>query len=217
MALKLPPKLPKLLEKVIRFGALQWKDGKLLLHGIPVFIALASTIILQQKILDNVCGKSMTCSIMYSLAKLQAKQGTAVMMERFGYAHKIEDKKKIFEFNMGQSDVLGSGKLIGIKLDFNKQIFIIKSKSTFAEEYKRTFGLETHPVDYFLRGSLAGGLEPLVNKKMLCIETKCVAQGNPYCIFVIKPIEKWDKKTLKKENIKDVDFKKLGANLPGLY
>ena len=211
-----PP--PTLLEKVMRFRAIQHKDGKVLLHGIPVLLALFSSNAYQQRLLEHLYGKKAACEVIYGIGKFQAGQGTKIINKRFGYADKIKDIKKIMEFNLNQTEVVGAGKLKWIKVDFDNQIFIVKGDSTFAREYKKLFGLTSYPVDYFLGGCIAGGLEVVLNKKMFCDEIKCIAQGDPTCIFIIRPVEKWDKKILKKRFIEDIpSLKELGAKLPCLY
>jgi predicted hydrocarbon binding protein len=211
-----PP--PKLLERLMRFRALQHKEGKLLLHGIPVFLSLYDVNVYQQKLLEYLYGRKKACSILYNIGGFQTKRGIAIVNERFGFTNKVKEKKAVLEFNTQQSEIIGAGKFKWVKIDFDNQIFIIKGKSTFAEEYRKLFGFGIHPIDYYARGSIAAAVEILTNEKMFCIETKCIAQGNPYCLFVIKPIENWDKKILKKEKIMDVpDLKKLGAKPSSLY
>jgi hypothetical protein len=218
MTLKLPPKVPKLLEKVIRFRALQWKDGKLFLFNVPGVLSQVYVIAYQQRLLENQVGIKRASNILYNGGKFQARQGAKLFNKRFGYAHTFIDKKKLLYFNLEQSSLTGFGGLKWIRLDFDKNIFIMTGKSALAEEYLRFFGLQKNSVDHWIRGCAAAMIGEVVtkDKKMLCIETKCLAKGNPYCEFIIKPIENWDKKDplVKAQLTEDLqDIKKLGAKM----
>ncbi|RLF10226.1 MAG: hypothetical protein DRJ98_06565 [Thermoprotei archaeon] len=46
------------------------------------------------------------------------------------------------------------------------------------------------PNSEFFRGILSGGLSVIFDKVLLAVETKCIAKGDPYCEFVVKPAEK---------------------------
>jgi len=219
MSFKPPPKLPGLLEKVIRFKALQHKQGKVLLHGIPVLLTLYFICIYLQKLLEKLYGKIPAASILHHLGYTQAKQGIKLINKRFGYAITITDKRKLLEFHEGQAEIIGLGRFKISKFDFDKNIFILRGTSTLACEYLKFFGLQKYPVDHFLRGGLVAAIESLTNKKMFCYESKCIAKGNPFCEFVIRPIKAWNKKELKEQKIKELpDMEKLGAKcLHGLF
>jgi len=49
-------------------------------------------------------------------------------------------------------------------------------------------GKKNRPNCHFVRGHLAGLFSKFFNRKMFAIETKCIAKGDPYCEFVVKPI-----------------------------
>ncbi|MCS7365013.1 MAG: hypothetical protein NDF54_06205 [archaeon GB-1867-035] len=43
------------------------------------------------------------------------------------------------------------------------------------------------PASHFIRGTMAGWFSAFFNKEVIAIETKCIAKGDPYCQFIIKP------------------------------
>ena len=49
------------------------------------------------------------------------------------------------------------------------------------------------PVCHFVRGIFAGAATILMDRKMGCLETKCVAKGDPYCEFEVITPENWKK------------------------
>jgi len=47
-------------------------------------------------------------------------------------------------------------------------------------------GMKKEPCSYFFKGYLTGILKNLFNKEVKVIEEKCVAKGDPYCLFITK-------------------------------
>lgn len=217
MSVNLPSPI---MQKVARFKSLQHKDGKFLIWGNPAFIDPVYIQLYYHKLVESHTGFEHSNRVRYYTAKFQSMIGMKIINERFGYAKTLGDKKKILNFNMGQSEVLGLGKFEVAKQDFNNNVFIIRSKvSPFADEYKRFFGVQKNPVDYWISGCLAGIIESLIKKQVLCLETSCVASGNTFCEFMIKPEDQWDKKsTLFKTHSfltgKEPSLNDLGAKIP---
>jgi predicted hydrocarbon binding protein len=86
-----------------------------------------------------------------------------------------------------------------IKYDEKQKEAIITVKdSTFAKSY----GPSTHPVDNIIAGFAAAKMVAEYNdKKIDCVETKCIGKGNEICEFVIghtKMIEKLREKVWNK-------------------
>jgi hypothetical protein len=63
--------------------------------------------------------------------------------------------------------------------------------SFFAEQYVRLFGRATEPVCWMLSSYATGYASEFLGSEMLCKETICAAQGNPHCLFTIKPRGEW--------------------------
>ncbi len=196
MALKLPPPI---IQKVQGLRALQYKDSNLLLWDTPCILIPVQMEAYKNLICDTALdGKYKT--LHYLTAKLQAKTGVKIINERFGYAETLLDKRKLLEFNMGQFELLGHGKVDILKADFENLDFLFKTNSTYAQEYKSMFGIQKKPVDITMAGMSAGCLEQITGKQLFCLETRCVAKGDTVCEFIIKPLNKWNKKEI-------VDFK----------
>ncbi len=189
MAFRAPPKI---LQRVMKFKAIKHDRGKFLIWGNPAFIDPIYIQLYYHKLVEKSC-KSEANRIRYHVAKFQAEIGTRIINERFGYAKTLKEKQSLTIFNQGQTEVLGLGSFNIIRMDFKNNIFMYKGVSPFAEEYKRFFGLQKKPVDYWLMGMWAGAFEVITGKKMLCLETKCVASGASSCEFVVKPVESWSK------------------------
>lgn len=196
---------PAILQKMLAFKAFKHENGKLFLWGIPGFLTATYVTVYQMKLFEKEIGQKKLESLIYALGKFQGKEGFKIMTEKFGYAQTFQDKKKLLEFQTGQTEIVGVGSFSWAMMDFENEIFIIKGKSTLAEEYKRIFGMNKFPIDYLLRGAFAAFIEELLKKKVFCIETKCIVEGKDECEFVIKPLEKWDKKEIEKQWFDEID------------
>ncbi len=191
MAFKPPPVI---VQKVVAFKAIKHEeDGGLSLWGIPIVLNDLKLEVITQNLMGKEFGEKKVMEVLYNLGKLQAVNAVKTVMEKYGYAKSIPEKKKSIEFNVGQLAMIGRGQYETIKCDLIKNIVIFKGKSPFATRYKQIFSLQKKAVDFLARGLLAGGTEYLIGKKVLCIETKCIANGKPSCEFTVKPVEDWDK------------------------
>lgn len=210
-----PP--PAILQRVLAFKALQHKEGKVLLWGIPGVLSPVYSNVFLQRLMEKELGIKKTQSIFYILGNFHSRQTFKMISERFGYAQSIPDKKKLMIFQAGQAEMAGLGPWEWIRIDLDNVFFVAKGSSAFAEEYKRFFGVQNNPVDYIMRGHVNAFAETATNKKLFSVETRCIASGQPYCEIVTKPIEKWDKNDplFKSQLVEDLpsDIKKLGAKI----
>jgi len=53
-------------------------------------------------------------------------------------------------------------------------------------------GIVEFPVDAHMAGACAGLMQALTDRKLVCIETKCIAKGDPFCLFEVMPEENVD-------------------------
>ena len=170
-------------------------DGYLMVLGSPGFLFSLNVLVLTQKMLEEEYGHKGK-DIMYKMLEMQTKMGAKMMLDRFGYS-----PQKALEMQTGQAEMIGAGTLELIKVDTEKNHFILRAQSTFAKEYVKTFGIQKDVVDAMLLGGLTTLLREMSkNQNLIGIETQCIAQGKPYCEFVIR-----DKKDV---DMKDPKIKK---------
>lgn len=111
-------------------------------------------------------------------------------LKRYSKTIKIEglDRAKITEFGMGVMNLMGHGTFKVASFDEKK--IVIKSKNVpTAVEYPLLYGKSKKPIDVFLCGLLEEAFSRLMNKKMVCTETKCRARGDSMCVFEIRIIK----------------------------
>ncbi len=90
----------------------------------------------------------------------------------------------------------GAGKptLATFEYDATSGHFLLEvhfADSYFAEQYLETHGTATEPVCWLLAGYIGGYCAEVFNLDLLCHETGCKAQGQPYCTFIVKPRSEW--------------------------
>jgi predicted hydrocarbon binding protein len=184
------------MKKIIFGNQIKYVDGGyLMVLGSPGFLFSLNVLVLTQKLLEEEFGKKGK-DVMYKILEMQTKMGAKMMLERFGYS-----PEKALQMQTGHAEMIGAGTLELVKVDTVKNFYVLRSQSTFAKEYVKTFGMQADPVDSMLLGGLTVLLKEMTrNPNLIGVETQCIAQGKPYCEFVIR-----DKKDV---NLKDPAVKK---------
>ena len=60
--------------------------------------------------------------------------------------------------------------------------------SALAKAYLENFGKSKHPMCHLARGGICSGANDIINRTDIeVVETKCIAQGNPFCEMIIRP------------------------------
>jgi predicted hydrocarbon binding protein len=80
----------------------------------------------------------------------------------------------------------GYGKLEYKKVDLDGESVVVLRNSCIAGEYRRMKKKAKVPVCSYIAGLLAGGTVGITGKDYDCRETKCIANGDKHCEFVIK-------------------------------
>ena len=60
-----------------------------------------------------------------------------------------------------------------------------------AKEHLKHFGSSDEPVCFALAGYASAYSSRFFGRDLLAVETECVARGDPYCVWEIKPVEEW--------------------------
>ena len=111
----------------------------------------------------------------------------------YGKSHKeiglklgIVDPIKIYrDISASLFNSVGFGRMKVIKISANPLEATIRVYDSFECE----LGLEAgKPYSHLIRGMHAGVLTALFNRRMKAEETECIAKGDPYCEFKVKPM-----------------------------
>jgi len=101
------------------------------------------------------------------------------------------DQVKINEFGINVMNLMGHGIFEIVSFDEKEKKVIARSKNVpSAIEYSIVYGKSKTPIDSYICGIWEEAYSRLFNTKMSCVETKCMACGDPFCQFEIKPAKK---------------------------
>ena len=71
------------------------------------------------------------------------------------------------------------------KVDFDRKAR--EGTVTTSDNFECAGSVSKSPFSHFVRGHLAGVMTSLFGEDMTCKETKCVARGDPHCVFSLGP------------------------------
>jgi predicted hydrocarbon binding protein len=169
---------------MIAYGGFNVEDGVMKIWGDPsLFVPMEAFITLFYEI-ENKLGKDTAHDVFYWLGRLTGKNATEMLIKRYGL-----NRKNIPDFlNGATQDGMGYLRIKDYD-NINLTYAIVTSiNSTFAIEYSKKYGKTNFPVDYYLGGILAGGIEPLVDQIAHVYEKECMAKGDSQCLYYFEPL-----------------------------
>jgi predicted hydrocarbon binding protein len=96
-------------------------------------------------------------------------------------------KEKFFEALLSLMRHFGFGNVKVVEIKKNFEAVVQVKHNPFAKEYIKLFGFQKESVDYLLAGMIAGYFSKFFKKDVNCIEKNCIAKGELYCDFIVKP------------------------------
>ncbi|RLG92530.1 MAG: hypothetical protein DRO36_01100 [Candidatus Hecatellales archaeon] len=72
-----------------------------------------------------------------------------------------------------------------------EEVKVILLNNFEAESILEHFGKQNEPSCHITRGALAGNLSMILGKDFVGKEVKCIAKGDNYCMFILKPKKRW--------------------------
>lgn len=155
-------------------------DGKLLLMNTPINIIPTAILCELQKGMIQALGFEKAYQQIYETTK----QGSVTYNKDFIKFHGFQEKRKIVDWQWKIVTFSGWGKWQIIHLDLKENTLAAKfEESPFAKEY----GKSKYPVDIIPVAFSAGGIAACFGTDLDCIETKCMAMGDPFCEIFIGP------------------------------
>ena len=124
-------------------------------------------------------GESPASAYLYHFSYSGGKEIAKYMREIFGLTGKelLREAIKIYmAYGWGRTE------LIGYADDLSRLIIRIHDSIECS-----IFKDRDRPMSHFIRGHLTGLLEGLFDEKINLVETKCIALGDAYCEFSVKP------------------------------
>ena len=155
-----------------------------------------------------ICGTEAMGALFQELINIGDMIAAQVVMRRFGEANgreRARTVKQLFEPAdkmewLAFGPTLHTWEGVGLptlehleyeptKDDFH--LIVHFQKSYLAEQYLRVMGKAEEPVCWQLAGYIAGYCSEVFEMNLHCRETMCLAKGDPYCRFEVRPRAAW--------------------------
>jgi len=120
--------------------------------------------------------------IITMIAEKQITNAIRRYKEVFGL-EKVSLNDIIFNF-LQFLEILGVGKPQFTLV--NEKTIIIRLESILAREYVLEYGKREESWDFYIEKLIEFGFEKMLDQKVECKETKCIAKGDETCEFIIK-------------------------------
>jgi len=180
----------KLISRLIGLNALTFSEGEFKIWNVAMmFFPYQVTAFIQHEFEEKFGKKAR--DILYYIGKLQAYNGTMLMIKQFG----IKNPESMYDLFGEQAAMVGVGRFQITSIDAkNKHIVVECKNNPYMTEYIRTYGQTGTFSDDYLRGLVAGAAEAAFGGDLVAIESKCIAKGDDHCVIEINEKTKWDLK-----------------------
>lgn len=177
------------IKRVLGGGHMAWKDGEFSIWNVSGILMPFHTYVEVIRAMEKNCANAQ--QLMYAIGEKQAIVATDYMKHKFGFRRPVDLLNSVFE----HIPMLGFGVFHTTKLDFaTGNLLVCNASSPYAKHYKGMHGMQKSPVDAYLAGFVAGTMEAIVEKTLICIEQTCIATGSPQCSFEVKQLGNLKKK-----------------------
>ncbi len=154
-------------------GALAYdSEGRLNLFGRTVILLSRSALATLQADLEQVLGER---SVRLAMARGGREMGRQAA-ERYS---DIGDDRAALSELLAMASM--AGWMSGVEiLEFSGDSFRVRAAHTYGEEFP---GRSGSPVCHLISGLLSGFMSARLGRRVVVLETSCVARGDPYCEF----------------------------------
>jgi hypothetical protein len=172
-------------QRILGQKHISWKDGEFFLWNIPGMILPMHTILDITHSLQQKYGQDANM-LLYQVGERQTVLAIDYMKTKFGFKRDTDVINSVLQ----QSTLLGYGNFRLLNLDVEKGLAVFKNlNNPFAKAYLSNYGLAKEPIDYYFSGTKAGIIEAIAGEALAAFETKCIAKGDPYCLFEVRKPE----------------------------
>jgi predicted hydrocarbon binding protein len=163
-------------------GTFMFLNEHLVFLPVKTFLKLRDDLI-------KIIGEDKANDLLKELGKFQVAEA----VKRYSKTIGIEnlEKEKISEFGVNIMNLIGHGAFELKQYDEKTKTIVVRSKnSPLAIEFGMIYGKSDKYVDSYLCGIWEEAYGRLLKADLQCVETNCMAHGDEYCQFEIKPKKK---------------------------
>ncbi len=159
------------------------RDGALTLFGSRVLLIPKGTLLHIIDATEDIVGYERSKEILYHAGERMALQFCQILTSKY--------KLRGMSIIRAYAQIVGTRgwgitEIKEIDLDKGYMKAVVKNPLIGSRDSK-----DTVAKDFISAGVFAGMLEFVTKKKLTCEETMCIAKGDPYCEFVVKPLESY--------------------------
>lgn len=172
-------------DHLITYGGFSFGNGVMSVWGDPSLFITKNALTIYYHELKKALGQEAD-DIFYWLGHLYGKNSSIMLIKKFGF-----DRKKISDFINGATQD-GFGYITVNKMKYSTNTFVAEvegKNSNLSINYKKMFGKQKKPLDFYMAGILAGGAEPLFDMSIGIKEIKCIGKGDKKCVYSVKNIK----------------------------
>jgi len=190
--------LAQLIARIVGFKAISFNGHHIFLLKVPMVYIPYSTLAKCQHDLIEKYGFDDVYSIFTGLGKIHGYNGTSIYIKKY----KIVPSESDIDFFFEQAKLVGLGNMKRGSVDMKEKYGVIQYyNSPGAIEYKKRYGIQEYPVDFYQLGLVAGSACAFFDDyELIGIEKECLGKGDSKCTIEIKSRDKWKE---------DKDFAKL--------
>jgi predicted hydrocarbon binding protein len=184
----------KLIARFVGNRCVTFDGSRVYYWKVPMIVLPMESLAYIQHRLESEFGPD-TRKIIYYLGKVQGKNGTNILIQKYNFKPNPED----LSFFMEQTEFVGIGKWTLDKQDTVNCRYIVKTDySTNADAYANLYGKRDKPICDYVRGLFAGGFQAgsvvlsNLNEDLDAVEITCKSKGDEFCTFEMKKISEWN-------------------------
>lgn len=164
--------------KILENLLFQWENGGLFYQKVRYLLIRPEVLINLQKGIEEQLPEKANALLFQS-----GFQGGSLSGKRYREVFHLSDHE-ILKFMIDMGTQIGWGRFQLERFDPMDEVLEVSvHDSPFAEAY----GLSRTPVCHFIRGVLSGLASVMMNQEREVEETLCLAKGDPYCLFHLRP------------------------------
>jgi predicted hydrocarbon binding protein len=171
----------------LKLGKIRIEKGLIIFLDAHNILLPVRTLLKLQQLLKEKIGEEKAVEFLKELGSFQIKQALIRYAKLLGI--RTIEKYKFEQLGKHILMILGYGNY-EIKVRYEDKRMILQSNNApIAHEFNLMFGKSEKPIDFYLCGMFQEVGSCIFGAPMECVETKCIACGDPYCQFEVFPAE----------------------------
>jgi predicted hydrocarbon binding protein len=173
---------------LLKTGQVIAEDGTFMfLNEYFILLPVRTFLKLREKLIEKLGDKA--DEVLREIGRFQVAQAIKRYSKTIGF-EKL-NQVKINEFGVNVMNLMGHGIFEIVSYNDKEKKIVTRSKNVpSAIEYQLLYGKSKTPIDSYICGIWEEAYTRLFNAEMCCVETKCIACGDSFCQFEIKPAKK---------------------------